>query len=58
MKQNCSYFSSNKVLFVENNADVISNEKKETDSPANEGFFSKLGKWLEIICSPSKKKDD
>lgn len=32
--------------------------KKETDSPAKEGFLSKLGKCLEIICSPSKEKDD
>lgn len=32
--------------------------KKETDSPAKEGFLSKVGKCLEIICSPSKEKDD
>lgn len=32
--------------------------KKETDSLAKEGFLMKLGKCLEIICSPSKKKDD
>ncbi|KAG6597082.1 hypothetical protein SDJN03_10262, partial [Cucurbita argyrosperma subsp. sororia] len=33
-------------------------DKKETDSPGKEGFLSKLGNCLEIICSPSKKKDD
>ncbi|CAK9319154.1 unnamed protein product [Citrullus colocynthis] len=32
--------------------------KKETDSPSKEGFLLKLGKCLEIICSPSKEKDD
>ncbi|XP_038878081.1 uncharacterized protein LOC120070259 [Benincasa hispida] len=32
--------------------------QEETDSQAREGFLSKLGKCLEIICSPSKKKDD
>ncbi|KAL0547752.1 hypothetical protein IC582_012177 [Cucumis melo] len=32
--------------------------KKETDSLAKEGFLTKLGKCLEIICSPSKEKDN
>lgn len=98
VKQNCSSYASNEVLFAEHDAEISSNDKppnwnynqtqkmifnevkgpniferakdemeafvhtihhkKETDSPAKEGFMSKLGNCLEIICSPSKEKGD